>query len=211
MKSSFKTCMAVLVAVAALSGARQASAQKLLNGSFEDPEQELDNPYGDLAAHWGRWGCWINRESAWKPVRDGKCLIGYHHWEIEEGSESGIYQDITGTPANAECTFTIEAYKDSGSNAESVELRIEKAGGFETIASKIFPLGEMKANGWRKLAVTGRTGADGVRVLVVVRPRGDGERKGALKFDDASVKFKDEPEQTGQGLPPAGAPSRSES
>lgn len=210
MKMLFKTGAVVLAMSVALI-ATQAQAQKLLNGSFEDPEQEMDNPYGDLAAHWGRWGCWINRESAWKPVRDGKCLIGYHHWEIEEASESGIYQDIEGAPSDAECTFTIEAYKDSGSNAESVELRIEKAGGYETLASKIFPLSELKGNGWQKLSVTGRTGAEGVRVLVVVKPASDGERKGALKFDDAALKFRDGPEQTGRGRVPAGAPGRSES
>lgn len=175
-------------------------AQELQNGSFEEAEQDLDNPYGDLAAHWGRWGSWINRESAWKPVRNGKCMIGYHHWQIEEAVESGIYQDIPAVPANKTCTFTVYASRDQGSNAEAVELRLEKCGGYQAIASKVYPVKDLKS-GWQKLSISAQTVQEGVRVLVVVKPKTDGDRKGAIKFDDATLRVTDEMEQTDRGSP----------
>lgn len=167
-------------------------AGPLQNGSFEEEETEQDNAYGDLAANWGRWGNWMNRETSWKPVKKGKCLIGYHHWRIEEESSSGIYQDVEDTPAGAEITFTICASKDSDTNAESVELRLEKLNGEDVVASQIYPMAAVKSGGWGKLSVTGTNPDEGVRVVVVVTPAQAEERTGAVKFDDASLKVSGE-------------------
>jgi hypothetical protein len=187
MRTEWRTLLVVMAAGAAMCCGRIAGAQELRNGSFEDAEAELDNAYGDLAAHWGRWGNWMNRETAWRPTHQGKSIIGYHHWQIEGGDSSGIYQDIAGTPAGSEFTFSVFASKDSGTNAEEIELRLEKPDGAGTIVSQVFPVQEIKGGKWTKLSVTGTIPGEGVRVLVIVKPRADGERKGAIKFDDATL------------------------
>lgn len=171
-------------------------AKWLENDSFEDAEEEADNPFGDLAAHWGRWGSWMNRESIWKPVKDGKCVMGYHHWQIESADGSGIYQDIEDVPAGAEVTFSIHVARDTGTNAECVEVRLEGMGGAGTIASQIVPIGDLKS-GWTKISVSGLTQGGGVRVLVSVTPKAEGQRKGAVKFDAASLKIDKTPDDAG--------------
>jgi hypothetical protein len=161
--------------------------KKIRNDSFEDAETEADNPYGDIAAGWGRWGNWINRESGWKPTKSGKCLMGYHHWQIEEDADSGFYQDVEDVPAGSECTFTIYASRDKATNADAIELRLEKNGGFEVLATQVYPLSELQP-GWQKLSITGKAPAEGgIRMVVVVRPKAEGTREGAIKFDDASL------------------------
>ena len=76
---------AVWLSLAIFLAATGASGQ-LLNGSFEEQDSFRPNPYGDIAAYWGRWGNWMNRESAWEPTHGGLSLMGYHHWEIQESS-----------------------------------------------------------------------------------------------------------------------------
>ena len=68
----------------------------LKNPSFEDAGASPDN-----AADWSRWGDWINRESEWIPTHSGKCLIGYHHWQITKPDNSGMWQEI---PANVKAS-----------------------------------------------------------------------------------------------------------
>ena len=177
--------LALAIALGWATGAAAAGV-KLANKSFEDPDTEADNPYGDLAAGWGRWGAWINRESEWKPTKQGKCMIGYHHWEIEDGNTSGIYQDLPGTPAGAEVTFSVYASRDKDTNAQWIEMRLEPFNGGETLASKIFPM-EMVKKGWDRLEVTGKSPAEGVRVLVIVKPAEGEDRRGCVKLDDADV------------------------
>lgn len=184
MKSRIGLAVACLFGLAV--AAQAANSVKLANPSFEEPEQDADNPYGDLAAGWGRWGGWINRETAWKPTKQGKCMIGYHHWQIEEDSTSGIYQDLAGTPADAEFTFSVYASKDKDTNAEFVELRLEPYNGGDAIASKLYSMDEIK-KGWSKLEVTGKSIGEGIRVLVIVKPASGSERAGCLKFDDADL------------------------
>jgi hypothetical protein len=162
-------------------------AQLLKNGGFEDAETAQENPYGDLCANWGRWGEWMNRETAWVPTHSGNALMGYHHWEIMSNADSGFYQDIAEAPAGKKYTFSIFAFKDDKTNAESVELRIEKLSGGETLASRVYTIDEVDTGGWGQLTVSGVNTTDGIRVTVVVKPKqGDG-RDGALKFDDATV------------------------
>jgi hypothetical protein len=186
MKSTKRTLALIVALGLGLAGAVFGGSVRLLNSSFEDPDTEADNPYGDLAAGWGRWGAWINRESEWKPTKDGKCIIGYHHWEIEDGNSSGIYQDLSGTPAGAEFKFTVYASKDKDTNAESVELRLEPFSGGETLASKVYPMSELN-KGWSKLELAGKSTGEGIRVLVVVKPAVGEDRRGCVKLDDADL------------------------
>ena len=164
-----------------------SQAQVPANPSFEDPETEAENLYGDLAAHWGRWGAWMNRETAWSPTHSGIGMIGYHHWEIQSADDSGLYQDVQETPPGKQITFKIHAYMDRDTNAQWVELRLEKLGGFETVASQQYSMEHLKQATWTQLSVSGSNVAAGVRILVVVRPAAAPPRKGAIKFDDATV------------------------
>ncbi len=173
-----------------LAGVLAASGEKyLLNTSFEDTETEKENNFNDLAAKWGRWGAWFNREEGWKPTAKGKCVMGYHHWQIEDEKDSGFYQDLPEFPAGKKVTFSIQAAKDPDTNAELVELRIEKTEGQGTVATATFPVKDLGGT-FKKLSVTGETTQPGIRVLVRVKPAASGERKGALKFDDADLEVK---------------------
>jgi hypothetical protein len=162
-------------------------AQLLKNGGFEDAEAEKDNPYGDLCANWGRWGDWMNRETAWVPTHTGNSLMGYHHWEIMSDSDSGCYQDVPDAPAGKKYSFSVFAFKDDKTNAESVEMRLEKLGGGETLASRVYAIEEIKSAGWGEISVSGQNKEDGIRVVIVAKPKQGGGRDGALKFDDASL------------------------
>lgn len=178
----------LVLVVGLLAGSAAYGGNLLKNASFEDAEMDADNPYGDLAAGWGRWGHWVNRETGWKPTRSGKCLIGYHHWEITTDETSGVYQDVDEVEAETTCVFSVFAAKDKDTNAQSIELRLEKVGGYETLASTVYPLSELKGTGWTKLTVTGRAGADdGVRVVIVITPAAETPRSGAIKLDDAEL------------------------
>ncbi|OQA26291.1 MAG: hypothetical protein BWY59_01441 [Verrucomicrobia bacterium ADurb.Bin345] len=185
MSKRFVLVLAVMVCVLGMISV--SSANLLQNPSFEDPETEADNPYGDIAASWGRWGHWMNRETGWKPTRTGACLIGYHHWEIGGPDTSGLYQDVDDVTAGSQCVFSIHAAKDKDTNIESIELRIEKTGGFETLGSATYKLDDLKGAGYTKLSVSARATEDGVRVTVVVNPAKSSPRGGALKLDDAEL------------------------
>ena len=171
---AFAVCMAV-------------NAQPLINPSFEDAETEQENRWGDLAAGWKRWGNWVNREKQWTPTRSGNCLMGYHHWRIEENGTSGFYQDVQDIQEGSLCSFSIFAFIDENTNAESIELRIERMGGFESIASRVYPLSEIRRNGWGLISVSGTTKGDGARFLVIITPKQTPGRQGAIKFDDAEL------------------------
>ena len=164
-----------------------ALAQTLENPSFEEAGASPD-----VAAHWSRWGDWMNRETAWSPTVSGKAMMGYHHWQIEKPANSGIWQDVTGVKAGSRFTFAIQAWLDkveSGS-VEKVELRMEVAHGSEQvqIASAEFTPKDIPSDGqWHKLSVTGTTPEANLRVLVVVTPAANAPRNGAAKFDDASL------------------------
>ena len=172
---------------AILFAAIPGSRAQLVNGGFEERETVLPNPYDDLAASWGRWGNWMNRESCWEPTHGGQCLMGYHHWKIVEPSPSGFYQDVTNAPPGSGCTFGIFVCKDPGTDAEYVELRLERIGGFQVLASQFYPMKELRSS-WQRLTVNGTNDTAGVRVLVAIKPKETPGRSGALKFDDAELK-----------------------
>ena len=183
MKS--RTAVIALMVMAAVSVQAQ-----LANSSFEAAGAQ-----GDQAESWLRWGDWMNRESGWTPVKDGTCIIGYHHWQIEKGDNSGLYQDMKVT-AGKDYTFTIYANADNAAdskNAESVELRLEAtvAGTQATVASKTYSTADIATGtDWSKLQVSGVAPNDTLRVLVVINPSKEGPRGGALKFDAADINAK---------------------
>ena len=112
---------ALIVSLCVVVAAFLVRADLLQNPSFE--EQGIAP---DLAAHWYRWGQWINREDSWAPTRTGKCMIGYHHWQIEDANDSGIWQDITGVKVGQRFKFSVFVWFDkTNAPAREVELRLE--------------------------------------------------------------------------------------
>lgn len=165
-------------------------AQSLQNASFERPGDADDRAYG-----WDRWGQWINRECSWTPVVDGSCLIGYHHWQIESGDSSGLYQDVAGAKEGARYAFKIMANADLAKEDKkgpvSVELRLECTvyGEQVTINSSTYKVEEIATGDqWSPLTVSGTAANDTLRVLVIVYPSPEGPRDGAVKFDAAALR-----------------------
>jgi len=165
------------------------SGQTLVNPSFEDPADA-----SDIAKGWNRWGDWINRETGWTPVKDGACIIGYHHWQIEKSDNSGLWQEVKVTPGK-KYAFSIYANDDrsgkDSKDAESVELRLETTvnGQQSTVASKVYKVTDLATGGdWSQLKVEATAPNDTLRVLVVVQPDKNGPRGGAVKFDQAELK-----------------------
>lgn len=178
---------AVAGAMLALACMNSGAAQDevlLRNASFEDPKQQ-DNWFADQAAHWERWGDWINRETSWQPTREGECLIGYHYWRVQGDTSSGLYQDIPNASRGVQYTFSIQVFKDPGANMESIEVRLEPSGGGAALASRTYMVRSLKSKEWAELSVSGRPLTDGIRVLVIVNPQRGRSRQGALKFDQA--------------------------
>ncbi len=161
---------------------------------LKNPSFETEGKSGDTAADWNRWGDWINRETGWTPTHSGKCLIGYHHWQITGAQNSGIWQDVPGVRAGQKFTFSIFVYADApnkGDNAaEKIELRLEATRGGQQlqIQSVTVPVSDLpKDSAWHKVSVSGTTPEDNLRVLIVVTPAANGPRGGSIKFDDATL------------------------
>lgn len=177
-----------LAAPAILSAGTALADAELRNSSFEEP---VDSGMGynwvsDRAVYWERWGGWFNRETSWSPVLDGQCIVAYHHWRIQGDDTSGIYQDIPALPSGQVYTFSIQAFRDKGANAEYVELRLEPFNGGDPIASEVYRMTDLKSGKWTTLSISGRTSSAGIRVLVIAKPGRSSQRRGALKFDRAS-------------------------
>ncbi|MFH0953608.1 MAG: hypothetical protein V1873_04695 [Verrucomicrobiota bacterium] len=178
-----------VLAVLLLSAAA-AAAQTLANPSFEEQGAEID-----LAAGWQRWGQWINRDCGWTPVRDGNCLMAYHHWQIETPDPSGFFQDFTNATPGKVYTFSLYANtdpaKDDCVNAESVELRLETTlyGQPVIVVSKLCKFEALAAgNDWSLLRVRAAAPTETLRVVVILTPaKGDRLRGGAIKFDQAAL------------------------
>ena len=157
---------------------------------LQNPSFEEQGNASDLAAHWYRWGQWINREDGWNPTHSGKCMIGYHHWRIEDANDSGIWQDVAGVKTGQRYKFSVFAWFDkTDAPARQVELRLEatRNGQQVTIESAKFLPKDFPAGQWHQLSVTGTTPEDNLRVLIVVTPSSAAPRGGAIKFDDASL------------------------
>lgn len=178
--------LVVLILAVAQAAAFAGEPVPLVNPSFEE-SAKADDPKADLAAGWGRWGHWINRETGWSPTRSGDCIIGYHHWEIPEKDSSGIYQDLADVPAGCDVTFSVYAYVDEKTDAEHIELRLEPKDGGKTLASQKYELRTLAPAMWQNIEVSGTTVEPGLRVLIIITPREAGPRTGAIKFDDAEL------------------------
>ena len=179
-----------------IPGRDRAGRNLLQNSSFEVVEDA--EKAGDRAKGWSRWGQWFNREEKWEPRRDGNCLLGYHHWQIEKADNSGVYQDVAGLTPGARCTFGVYASRDvpdkDKKGPQSVEIRLESPfeGRLLTVASRTYRASDLASgNAWSYLQVTGAIPTDSARVLIIVNPSGEGPRDAALKFDQAS--FETEP------------------
>ncbi len=168
-------------------------------GQLANPSFETQGTQTDLADGWSRWGDWINRETGWTPVKDGTCIIGYHHWQIEKSDNSGLWQDVKVTPGQ-KYTFSVFANADKPTDekpsADTVELRLETTvnGQQSTVASKTFKVADLLGGEeWSQLQVSGVAPNDTLRVLIVVNPASTGPRGGAVKFDLAALTTGDQP------------------
>jgi hypothetical protein len=164
-----------------------ATFPKLVNPSFEDLGDASDRASG-----WNRWGHWINREEQWTPVRSGHCILGYHHWEIPDANNSGVYQDVEHAVKGTMYTFGIYVNLDKAKNptrdALTIEVRLESIvdGQQQIVASKPYKVADLVPNQWEKLTVSGTPANDSLRVLVIITPSPqNGTRGGAVRFDDA--------------------------
>ncbi|MDD2237932.1 MAG: carbohydrate binding domain-containing protein [Kiritimatiellae bacterium] len=170
----------------------QAGAQTLQNPSFEQ-----EGVGADQAESWERWGDWINRETEWTPVRDGSCMIGYHHWKIENSNSSGLYQDIENVTPGKEYTFKVYAMRDDPYNADecppsSIELRLESTvdGQQVTVGSKVYKFNDISttlSGTWTPLRVSAKPRNSTLRPVIIVEPCIEGKRGGTLKLDDAAL------------------------
>lgn len=174
---------------AADAAAAPAGESLLKNGSFE-----AAGTAPNLAAGWNRWGDWIDRETAWSPVKDGKALIGYHHYEIGgTGASAGLWQDAK-VVAGKRYTFTVFAQHDAveagKKDAKSIELRLEgvRPDGQVTLNTQEFGVANLATGKtWSRLAISGTATDDTMRVLAVINSADEANRGGAIKLDAATL------------------------
>ena len=163
------------------------AAPEIKNPSFEEPVEQ-GNWSCDRAAGWDRRGAWFNRETTWSPVLQGECLMAYHHWQIKQDDPSELFQDITGIVTGKNFCFSIQVFKDKGTNFEYVELRVEPAHGGTPISSAVYRMPDLKSDRWTPLSVSVKSPtSSALRVVISVKPGRSNQRKGALKFDEASI------------------------
>lgn len=171
---------------AALTAFAMGAEPALQNSSFEE-SMDPANFTCDLAKNWTRWGHWMNRETGWQPTKSGTCLIGYHHWEINGTENSGLSQLVTGVTKGASYTFSLFAFVDKDTNAESIQLRLSD--GKQDLADQTYDIKPMVRGEWTSLSVTGKAVSDKMWVNVIIEPlkkvQNQWDRKGAIKLDDA--------------------------
>jgi hypothetical protein len=187
MKRRYTKCLGA-VAAAWLGWCLVAGAEESLlkNGSFETP-LDPDNWPCDMAASWIRWGSWMNREAFWAPTKDGECMMGFHHFRLRGPDNAGFYQDVKDAKAGGKYNFRIFAWQDKGSNVEEVELQFHSFHGGSMVTSRLFRASSIKEDQWTELGMSATIPSDGLRVMVVVQPKVSGLRKGAMKFDAATL------------------------
>lgn len=174
----------------------QSDSGRWVDVAIANPSFETADQSDDMAKNWNRWGQWINRETQWEPVNDGRSIIGYHHFRIQGDSSSGLWQDISVQPGQR-LRFQIAANADLGSNAaaESVELRIEDVsadGESNELAQKKYDVSQLSTGSdWSTLEVIGEATGDRVRLVIEITPSKDdqGSRDGSVKLDSATLAF----------------------
>jgi hypothetical protein len=129
----------------------------------------------------------MNRETGWKPTKSGDCLIGYHHWEINGTENSGLSQQVGDVVPGREYTFSIHAFVDPDTNAETILLRLSD--GQDVLAEQLHEVATLIKKEWTPLSVTGKAKSQKLLVNVIVQPlrkvQNQWDRKGSIKFDDA--------------------------
>jgi hypothetical protein len=181
-------CTLLLGSVLFRPAIAEVQANLLQNPSFE----AVQDGTTDQAANWFRWGQWLNREDSWSPTHEGKCVIGYHHWQIESADDSGMWQDVAAEPGK-QYEFTIYANRDDAGDkklADTVEIRLEAVYDDHTVAinsltAKVADIAT--GQDWSKLTVKGTAANAKLRVLIRIAPDKNGPRGGAVKFDDARL------------------------
>ncbi|MFH0953098.1 MAG: hypothetical protein V1873_02080 [Verrucomicrobiota bacterium] len=173
----------ILLLTVSIAGAEEAL---LRNPSFEDPMDPV-NAQCDIAAAWIRWGQWMNRETGWFPTKTGDCLVGYHHWKINGPENSGFAQDVPEAQGGKYYTFSIYTYLDPGTDAQEIKVRMEGYHGGATLITQTYSVKALKPGEWVPLSAAAVAPSGGIRVIVFVEPKKKGDRRGAIKFDDASL------------------------
>lgn len=167
--------------------AAAASAGTIRNPSFEEP---ADTNRADCAqaADWETSGTWWRRETGWQPRHWGPCMMAYHHWRVTEPAPSGFHQDVSGIPPNTSVRFSIFVSSDADANFQTLEIRIEPQGGGAPLAAQVLTTKSLKDTDWRQVSVATITPPSGaIRVAVLVSPAAGHPRRGAIRFDDASL------------------------
>ncbi|MEM6332018.1 MAG: cellulase family glycosylhydrolase [Planctomycetota bacterium] len=168
----------------------------LANGSFE---VAASGEQSARAEGWSRWGHWMDRVIDWTPVRDGRAIMSYQHWQVEDSESSGVWQDVSDLKPGQLYRFEVFANLDPGAGggaaASAVELRIEsvRTDGSTltlTLATHTWDAEELaRGDRWSKLSIDALATQRPMRVLIVVYPNETRPRDGALKFDQASLVF----------------------
>ena len=179
--------LCMFLTLLAISAVAEEGVVLLKNGSFENP-MDVENWTCDQPAQWIRWGNWMNRETGWRPTKQGECLIGFHHFRLKGEDNAGFYQDVRDAQKNQPYTFSIWAWIDKDANAEDVRLEIHSYHGGSVITSKVFRLSRFDRDQWVQLSITGSSPDDGLRLMVIANPKKNAAfPKGAIKFDVASL------------------------
>lgn len=175
---------------------RHAGKNLLVNGSFESPNDARQHD-DTAAAGWFTWGQGLNRQTGWSPLLDGDCLFGYHHWELSESGNAGMWQDVKGLTPGKNYEFSLAVARDlagAGSReADTIEMRLESpsltpGGQPLTLATRTYKVADLESGDvWNPMAVSAIAPGKTLRVLVSVSPAADGSRGAALKFDDAKL------------------------
>jgi hypothetical protein len=184
VRTGLKTLL--LACISSLSCPALAADNLLRNPSFEQP-MDPTSWTCDMAADWIRWGHWMNRETRWVPTHSGDCLIGYRHWQITGTENSGLAQDVLKTEAGRIYDFQIYSFSDHDTNAETISLRLEALKAGVALTTRVYKVESVPVGKWMPLTVSAKAPEGGMRVVILVEPRLKADRKGAIKFDDASL------------------------
>lgn len=165
-----------------------AARGELANKSFEEPAKAGHSACLEPAG-WVVTGPWMRRETGWRPRHWGPAMMGYHHWRVADRKASGFRQDVTEIPSGAACEFTIHVSRDGdGEDVRQVEIRLEPLGGGKPLAAQAIQPRTLKPDEWVVMKAAGKNGPrPGIRVVVEVTPSDRLPRKGAIRFDDASL------------------------
>ena len=100
-------------------------------------------------------------KTSWTPVRSGHCILGYHHWQIPERKDSGVYQDVEHVVKGM--NVHLWHLRQFGQGQEAVARRadhrvasgIDRGREPQTVASKLYKVADLPPDDWQKLTVSG--------------------------------------------------------